>query len=443
MAARAPRLFPVALAAVLAAGAAGCGKKGPPLAPLRLQPARISDLSVRRDGDRVTLQFTVPSANTDGSTPADLRAVEVLALTPPASGPALGDERFIEAATQVAAIEVEPPRPAREEVPASPAPPDPRPAQGERATAAERLTDAALRPVPIPVGGTAAREPAGPTPAVTPPGRAALEELGITIPAVSPTVPPSAAPIRRFYAVVGRSRAGRLGPLSARVGLPLTPPPPAPPAPAVRYTETVLEVTWDAAPGARQPSFGPAPEGALVARPLIPEPPAQTYNVYAAEPDGTVAGDRPAVPLNPLPLDARAWTITPVPFEQARCFVVRTVEAGAGVTVESEASVAACVTPRDTFPPVAPTSLAAVGSEGAINLIWEPSTDADLAGYLVLRGEGDGPLAQLTPAPVRETTYRDTAVRAGVRYVYAVVAVDAATPPNASGQSNRVEETAR
>jgi fibronectin type 3 domain-containing protein len=49
----------------------------------------------------------------------------------------------------------------------------------------------------------------------------------------------------------------------------------------------------------------------------------------------------------------------------------------------------------------------------------------------------------LTPDPVRETTYRDTAVRAGVRYVYAVVAVDDARPRNASAQSNRVEETAR
>jgi hypothetical protein len=30
-----------------------------------------------------------------------------------------------------------------------------------------------------------------------------------------------------------------------------------------------------------------------------------------------------------------------------------------------------------------------------------------------------------------------------VRYVYAIVAVDRATPPNTSAQSNRVEETAR
>ena len=50
---------------------------------------------------------------------------------------------------------------------------------------------------------------------------------------------------------------------------------------------------------------------------------------------------------------------------------------------------------------------------------------------------------QLTPAPIKETTFRDTTVSAGVRYVYVVVAVDTATPQNVSAQSNRVEETAR
>jgi hypothetical protein len=79
-----------------------------------------------------------------------------------------------------------------------------------------------------------------------------------------------------------------------------------------------------------------------------------------------------------------------------------------------------------------------------INLIWEPGTERDLAGYVVLRGEAaGGPLVAITPAPVRESTYRDTAVQPGTRYVYAVVAVDSATPQNVSAESNRVEETAR
>jgi fibronectin type 3 domain-containing protein len=108
------------------------------------------------------------------------------------------------------------------------------------------------------------------------------------------------------------------------------------------------------------------------------------------------------------------------------------------------ASPVTCVTPRDTFPPAPPRNLAAVGAEGAINLIWEASGAADLAGYLVLRGElPGGTLQVLTTDPVRETTFRDTGVKAGVRYEYVVVAVDTAQPPNRSAESNRVEETAR
>jgi hypothetical protein len=49
----------------------------------------------------------------------------------------------------------------------------------------------------------------------------------------------------------------------------------------------------------------------------------------------------------------------------------------------------------------------------------------------------------LTREPIKETTYRDTTARRGVRYVYAVVAVDRSTPPNRSAESNHVEETAR
>jgi fibronectin type 3 domain-containing protein len=102
------------------------------------------------------------------------------------------------------------------------------------------------------------------------------------------------------------------------------------------------------------------------------------------------------------------------------------------------------VTPADTFPPAAPTGLAAVSGPGAINLIWDANKDTDLAGYLVLRGEAPGDTLQpLTAQPIRETRYVDRAVQAGVTYVYAVIAVDRAATPNRSALSNRVQETAR
>ena len=126
-----------------------------------------------------------------------------------------------------------------------------------------------------------------------------------------------------------------------------------------------------------------------------------------------------------------------------RCYAVRTVQSRGAITVESPLSPATCVTAVDTYPPPAPTGLVAVGSEGGVSLIWEPVTAPDLAGYLVLRGVEGEALKPVMAAPVTESTYRDTTTQAGVMYIYAVVAVDKATPSNASPESNRVRESAR
>ena len=122
--------------------------------------------------------------------------------------------------------------------------------------------------------------------------------------------------------------------------------------------------------------------------------------------------------------------------------MVRTVALVQNVRVESDPSGPACVLPRDTFPPAAPKGLSAVSAPGVMNLIWDASPEADLAGYLVLRGEAPGDtLRPLTPEPIRETTFKDTTVVAGARYVYALVAVDRSG--NQSAPSDRLEETAR
>jgi hypothetical protein len=152
----------------------------------------------------------------------------------------------------------------------------------------------------------------------------------------------------------------------------------------------------------------------------------------------------PPEPLNPVPLARLSFT-DPVEFGVTRCYTVRAVRGAGADATPGEASPPACVTPVDTFPPAAPRSLAAVATEGAISLIWEPGVDRDLAGYLVLRGDAPGDTLQpLTPMPVPDARYRDDAVTPGARYVYAVVAIDSRFPvPNVSAESNRVEEAAR
>ena len=71
------------LSFVLLCGAAhvACGQKGPPLAPIVLLPRPVAEVVVKRIENDIVLQFTVPTLNTDGSGPADLRRVEVYAHT--------------------------------------------------------------------------------------------------------------------------------------------------------------------------------------------------------------------------------------------------------------------------------------------------------------------------------------------------------------------------
>ena len=217
---------------------------------------------------------------------------------------------------------------------------------------------------------------------------------------------------RRLYVVRGVTRKGRTGAVSSLLSLPLVPLAPPPATVRARFSETAVTVEWD------------------------PVTTATAYNVYR--------GEDVLQPVNPAPLKSASFEQTGVAFGQEQCYRVRSASSLDPAVIEGEASPPQCVTPRDQFAPAAPGGLAAVPTAGQISLIWDANTEKDLAGYLVLRGEGaDGPLAAITPAPIKETSYRDITVKPGVRYVYVVVAVDTATPPNTSPQSARVEDTAR
>jgi predicted small lipoprotein YifL len=232
---------------------------------------------------------------------------------------------------------------------------------------------------------------------------------------------------------------------------PVAPRPAVEPAPVPAAVPPPAPAAETAAPGTAA-TGPPAAPAVLNSRSLTGFPSAIVgYSIYeVAPPDQPAAAPLQPGAVPPLPRRATlapvatmSWRDEKLAFGTVRCYVVRTVVT-IGTAVESEPSPVACLSPTDTFPPKAPTSLAAVASQGAISLIWDANTEADLAGYIVLRGSASGAtMRPLTSDPIKETTYRDTTVRAGSRYVYAVVAVDTATPPNVSSQSNRVEETAR
>lgn len=97
---------------------------------------------------------------------------------------------------------------------------------------------------------------------------------------------------------------------------------------------------------------------------------------------------------------------------------------------------------KDVFPPSVPQGLAAVADAeaGSIDLSWEPSPQADVAGYIVYRRSNGGAWQRISPEGKLATApaWSDTTARRGVRYEYSVAAVD--RDGNQSAKSSSVIE---
>jgi hypothetical protein len=65
-------------------------------------------------------------------------------------------------------------------------------------------------------------------------------------------------------------------------------------------------------------------------------------------------------PLTPQPIDKTEFELKSFAFGVQRCFYVRPVDVIFGMSVQGPKSPETCVTPVDTFPPLAPRSLAAI-----------------------------------------------------------------------------------
>jgi hypothetical protein len=406
--------------AALAAAAQmpACGKAGPPLPPLVRLPAPPTEVVAERRGASVDIRLVVPSANTDGTRPANVERVDVYGLTAPAS---VTDDQILKLGAKIGTVKVKAPRDPNATVepddPASDAEPPVGAGldQGATATLTEVLTPAAM-------------VPAGPR-SSTRSGTA------------RPLPGPPAGVLSRVYAGVGITTRGRRGPFSRRVAVPLVPAPPPAGAPDIGYDETAITVTWtppSEAPAAQQPASGDV----LPARLIGASVPATAYNVYDVKSGSSLkpgGQEHQETRLTSQPVAEARFVDNRLEWGVERCYAVRVVRIFDGLTAESDASPPRCVTPADTFPPMPPTGLQVIASEGAISLIWEPNTEKDLAGYVVLRAVApSGAMVPVTPAPIQMTTLRD-AVQPGVRYVYAVQAVDKAG--NTSAPSSRSEET--
>jgi hypothetical protein len=436
-----------------AAAAGGCGKKGPPLAPIVHIPAAVERIEARRRGSEALVTLTVPAQNIDGSMPADVSRVEVFGYTG-VTAPPRG--RFLDVATLIGTVTVPLPTP---DAPAPPGSAPPKPgevAQGAPATVRESLGAETLVAKPIPPLPATGRGSTA-TPTATP-----------QVPASSGSASEPTGALRRFYMAIAFSPRGRQGPPSPVAELPLTLLPDAPQNVTATHTADRVVLTWEPAGGLvgfvleRPLAIEPTPldddappvtgSGSTAAG--LPDGPTR-YNVYreiapapAQGPASPTAPDpQPSHdPLNSAPLEALTFSdALPVLDGRERCYTVTAVRGSGSSAVEGDPSSSACVASTDDFPPAAPAGLSTTSANGAINLVWEPNAEPDVAGYLVLRGEaGDATLTLLTDTVVTEARFTDRTVRPGVRYVYAVQAIDTHLPrPNVSAESARAEETAR
>ena len=421
----------VCVCAALIAGA--CGKRGNPMPPLQRIPAAPGDLTVNRFDDEVYVRFSVPSTNVDGARPADVARVDVYAITLDRDPRVLNelDAEDIRALSTLVASEhvrrpLPPPSPPKEGAPpAEPPPPAPGVDQGATVVVREALTADSRQPAGVPASEGRTR-PAG---------------VGIDVP--RPLVAPltESGPQRYYYAVAVSAR-GRHGPHTDLLAAPLGPTSGAPSQPRIEVSETSALIRWTPPDDARGQA-APDETGVIPSRSLVPAPPPTAYEIYEtarnASPETPVAV--PA-PLTESPVSTTEWTQQNITLGTERCFAIRAVDTLEGKPVRGPASLPGCASFADVFPPGPPHDVIAASVPGAINLIWEASDAKDTGGYLVLRGEAGGDtLTPLNKEPITDLRYRDESVKGGVRYVYALVAVDKAG--NRSKESERVEETAR
>jgi Fibronectin type III domain len=124
---------------------------------------------------------------------------------------------------------------------------------------------------------------------------------------------------------------------------------------------------------------------------------------------------------------------------------VKTATVELAAELPGASSLPATIHAEDVFPPAPPQDLQAVADEQdrAIDLSWAPSSEADVVGYTVYRREADRPgdWRRISPATplLAAPAYHDAGVQPGVRYAYAVRAID--RDGNQSPLSAATEET--
>jgi hypothetical protein len=164
------------------------------------------------------------------------------------------------------------------------------------------------------------------------------------------------------------------------------------------------------------------------------------YNVYRMDESQTEISP---TPLNTAPVAGTQYTDKDFEFGQNYRYVVRSVSLGTeGAQVESLNSNALPVSPRDIFPPSAPSLLPPGAAPGGISLFFPANPEPDVVGYNIYRSTDENlpkdRWTKLNSTPLTRTTFLDENVEPGKRYYYYLIAIDKAG--NVSAPSEVVSE---
>ena len=381
-----PRL---GLAAALAASALllllGCGKKGPPLPPLEGSIPRITDLEVEQRGDEVRAVFSLPVRPETEGVDYVTTAVELWRRDsePGASAGAEIDEALDVGSFTKSAVLVDEAR-------------------------GEGLFQVLARPKPA---------------------------------LIDPDPQADGAPVHE-YALVLRTNLRKRGTLSNVVLLEVETPPDPPVEFGLQPLESGVLLTWKApepppppaAPEAGDDEAGDdeAAEGEEAETPPAPAPAKLGFNVYRA------INDKPfdPEPLNDNPVREPQFADADVGEGVTYRYFVRTALEVGDRQVLSRASETLSVDYRDQFPPAVPGGLRLIpDGTRAVNVLWNPNTERDLAGYAVYRRESGGEWKRLDSGNCRSASWVDAGITPGRSYDYAVAAYDGAEPSNESDRT--------
>jgi hypothetical protein len=375
------------LAVSAALGMVGCAAIGPPRPPSLELPKPPADLRAARKGNKVVLTWTVPALTTDHQAARNLGPTRIC-----------------------------------------------------------RGSEPVLKECGAPVG----EAPAAPNAASA--NKASKQKISGTYSDTLPDALLSAAGHYATYAIETLNARGRGAGLSNQVRVPLVRTLPPPPDFRVQLTGQGVVASWTAADflGTPQNRAGePVRSGAEGSSAPTPPMVSYLYRVYRRTEGGkpNLVGEVPATSEMNLSLtdSGMEWEKTYYYHVEAVTVIAADDAAGHKKTeIEGDDSVEVKVFADDVFPPAVPAELQAVfsgpGQQPAIDLVWAPVTDMDLAGYNVYRHEsGVGAPEKLNGELVKTPAFRDAGVAAGKNYLYSVSAVD--VRGNESARSEEAGET--